>query len=251
MTENILANIPSYKAFPHWYVPLILIVTLIVTYSTLWLFWDKPLLAMLILSLLSSMLLFFFRSYKIFAVFILVALLGTLHDLYFIAHGMWFYGAPMHGTVIPLYLPITWGIISIMIVSAFKIIHILTPQKYHTQPPFYVSLGATFGALITALIGMSIFSDNHLLIIGWFILVDIIYLLIMRSLPLALIGIIAVCGGSIGEITSVALGAWSYSSGSITGIPSFIFVGWDVIGMIVAGTYSALDAPDAPWNKSK
>ncbi len=235
-----------YKNFPQWFVPIILFISLFLTYETIWTLWQTPIPATIILFFISIALLLFFRSIKMCIIFIGVSLFGTLHDIYFIAHDLWHYKETTIGTI-PLYLPLTWGIISIIIIATFKTILILLKERYHNPPSFTTALTSTLATLGIALLGMAHLSMHQPVLIALFILIDVLYTLIMRSVPLMIIGIIALSGGTLGEITSVAIGAWHYPSGTIAGIPPFIFIGWDIIGIIIAGTYITLDAQDAPW----
>lgn len=228
------------------------LVVLLVSYLSTFFLWREPILAALPIVAAGIVGLLTLRSYKVLALYLLFALVGAGHEALFITQGLWEYHAESFFEI-PFYLPFVWGNIALLAATCLKAILILDrgQRLYHQPPRFFVSAGSTL--LLAALAFLSIYflNDRPGALIGALLLLDILYLLVMRSVPLALTGLMAFSSGAVADLVAVPLGIWTYPSldWSVFGIPLYIFVGWDVMGLLMAGFYLTLDAPDSPLNR--
>ena len=246
----------SYKNFSAGENFLILISVLFLSYASVWLLGGTPLLAAIPIALAGALFLFYTRSWKLFLVYFLFALGGTLQEIFFISKGLWSYSSGSF-LLVPLYLPFVWGNIGGVAIGAFKGIVILDKNQrlLHRPPNFGKICLIIFLTGVAALLSIRFFYQNPLTLIAILLCLDIVYILFMRSLPLAIVGLFAMAGGTIGDLIAVWLKLWSYPlQNTWAGVPPYIFIGWDVVGLLVVGFYLALDAPDAPipdWMKDK
>jgi hypothetical protein len=125
----------------------------------------------------------------------------------------------------------------------------------HNPPNFWPVCILTIFGFFGMILSIRFFSYHSLQLFLILLGLDILYVAYMRSVPLAIVGIFALAGGTIGDLTCIWLGIWNYSATTtIAGIPPYIFIGWDFTGILMAGLYIALDAKDSPipnWMKKE
>lgn len=228
----------------------VLCLVLGVTYAATWFLADTPLLASIPIILVGALALWYARSLKLVIVYILFALTGAAQESFFILNGLWSYGSETFLSI-PLYLPFVWGNIGILAIGVFKgILMVDKKQKLYHEPPLFIgSCLATLAAALATLYSLYLFSGEPLTLILALFCIDVTYAALMRSLPLALVGIVAMTCGSVGDLVSVSLGIWHYPIGvgeTLAGVPPYIFIGWDIVGLLIVGFYLTLDARDAP-----
>lgn len=238
---------PYYRDYPHPLTYMLLNAALAVSYASAWLLWEHPVIAAVPVALTGVLLLAYFRSIKLAVVYAVFAAGGAWHEAYFIGHGLWHYGAPSYSGI-PFYLPFVWGNIGILAVGALHVfLHFRERwHLYHRPPGFVRGAAATIVGVLVALWLIRHHANTPIVLAGYLLLVDLAYVTIMRSVPLALVGFFALLGGGVGDLVSVAIGVWGYPTSTLAGIPLYIFIGWDVIGLFIAGTYLTLDAPGSP-----
>lgn len=225
---------------------LLLLLVLFVSYISVWALRESPFTASVCIAVTGITFLCYTRSWKLTLIYGISATVGTLQELFFISKGLWIYHIESSSSI-PFYLPFVWGNIGIIVVSAFKGMRILDRKKrlFHNPPRFIPII-----TLLILFISTTFFSLNTLyrtpeILIAVFFLLDVAYILLMRSAPLALVGFFSFVGGAIGDLISVSLGIWSYPEGiSFFHVPLYVFIGWDIIGLFIAGLYVALDARD-------
>lgn len=247
--------LPSYKNFSPIKNFLFLCLVLGVSYVSVWFFGKKPWLADFPIILIGILALLYLRSWKLLFVYILFSFLGTGLEMFFIAKGFWSYGTNSFMSV-PLYLPFIWGNISILCIGIFKgSILVFGNRIRHNPPRFSQVCIATAIGIIGLSLSVLILSDHPWILVLALLCIDVIYVYYMQSVPLALAGICSLLGGTVGDLSCVWLGIWSYSAtAKIAGIPPYIFIGWDIMGLLIVGTYIALDAQDSPlshWMNKK
>jgi uncharacterized membrane protein YoaT (DUF817 family) len=249
-------NFPYYKNFSARENFIIGFSLLLLSYASVWFLGKNPLLAAVPIAMAGALFLFYTRSWKLFLVYFLFALGGTLQEIFFISKGFWSYTSGSFLSV-PLYLPFVWGNIGAIAIGAFKNIIIADKNHrlLHRPPGFRKICLILFLTAAAALIGIRMFAQEPVKLIAVFLVIDILFVLHMRSLPLAIVGLFAMAGGTIGDLIAVALNLWNYPlPNTWAGVPPYIFIGWDVVGLLIVGFYLALDAPDAPiprWMKDK
>jgi uncharacterized membrane protein YoaT (DUF817 family) len=248
-------NLQSYKNVSPIKNFLFLCVVLGISYASVWILGRKPWLALLPIVLTSILALLYIRSWKLLLVYIFFALYGTGMEIFFITNGFWSYDVNSFLSI-PFYLPFIWGNIGILSVGIFKgIIMVFGNRLRHNPPPFLQSCIATALGFIGLALSVRFFSHYPLRLVLILLVIDILYVLYMQSIPLAIVGIFALAGGTIGDLISVWLGIWSYSAtAKVAGIPPYVFIGWDLNGILMAGLYIVLDTQDSPiphWIKKK
>lgn len=239
---------PSYKRFSHTINFGVTLVLLGISFVSVWIFGGIPWIAMVFIFIPGFLTLFYLRSRKLFLVYLIFFCVGTLQEVFFISRGAWSYQETSR-FLIPAYLPFVWGNISILCVVALKGILMLHSARglLHEPPGFSVILRTILFSAMFALGGLLLFYQQPTVLIGIFLIIDVFLVFSIRSVPLAIVGLMALFFGAIGDLVSVALGRWSYPPiGTIAGVPGYIFIGWDIVGLIIAGMYLALDASDAP-----
>ena len=223
------------------------------SYFCVWFLGKNPWQAMVPIILVGVLALFYLRSWKLFLVYIFIAILTSGLEILFITYGFWAYKVDSFWSI-PIYLPFVWGNIGILCVGGLKGIMMISGQRFlHSPPRLSSALILTLLGLIALVLSVRNFAGQPFLLVLILLCIDILYVVFMRSIPLALVGIIALTCGTIGDLTSVWLGVWNYSAISkIAGVPPYVFIGWDIMGLMIAGLYLTLDAPDAPlphWMK--
>lgn len=222
----------------------ILIVTLGINYGAVWLWWQTPIRATLPILITSILLLLYARSRKLLITYLLFALGGAGQEAFFIASGVWEYHSASF-FAIPFYLPFIWGNIALLVVGLLRGILQLHDQFHlpHRPPVFQKISLITLGTIVLVLLSIYWFSETPRLLFALFIILDIAYVVSLRSAPLALVGLVALCMGSIADLIAVPSGIWSYPiHGTTSGIPAYIFLGWDIVGLLAGGIYLTLDA---------
>lgn len=240
---------PSYKTVSPAYNFLILTVVLFTSYSSLWLFSERPLIATVPIALAGVAFLCYAKSWKLLIAAVIFSFFGTAHEAFFIRQGFWSYTTASF-LAVPLYLPFIWANIGILAIALFKGILLIDHKRRlcHRPPLFLDTLILTVSTIIISLLCIFLFAQTPLILAGVFLCIDILYIIAMRSIPLALVGAVTLIAGSIADLAAVPLGIWQYPiEGTLSGIPPYIFIGWDIIGLLVVGTYLVLDAEDAPW----
>jgi hypothetical protein len=242
-------SLPSYKDISLAKNFLVLVGILFTSYASVWLFSERPTLATIPITFVGVLFLCYVKSWKLLVVAFLFAFLGAAHEVFFILQGFWSYTTQSF-FFIPLYLPFIWGNISILSVALFKGILILDHKNwlFHNPPLFWNSFLFTFLGIVVAPLCIFFFASTPLLLAGIFLCIDILYVIAMRSVPLAIVGLVALIMGSVADLVAVPLGIWQYPlAGTIAGIPPYIFIGWDITALLIIGFYLTFDAPDAPW----
>lgn len=222
---------------------LILVGALFINYVSVWLLSKSPLLAALPIALTCLSLLLYARSWKLTLVALLFAVVGAGQEAFFIANGLWNYQT-VSFLLIPLYLPFTWANISILIVGLFQgLLQLRTAlHLYHAPPHFLRAFLATGFAALAVILAIYHWADTPGRLVIFFLCVDLAYVFVMRSVPLAIVGLIAMAAGSVADLVAVPLGLWSYPAGGhFSGIPGYIFLGWDIVGLFAAGLYLTID----------
>jgi len=245
---------PSYRKFSPLTNFVFLATILLTSYIAVWFFEAHPLVAAGIIALPGILFLLYAQSAKLLAVTLLAALAGTAHEVFFIQEGYWWYReASFLG--IPAYLPVIWANIGILSVAIYKGILIIDRKKYllHILPPFPKALGLTVSAILASLFGIFFLAPHPFWLMAFFLIIDILYVYWMRSIPLALVGILALGAGSTADLIAVPLGIWQYpmSTASFLGVPLYIFIGWDVVGILLAGLYITFDLLDTPVTETR
>jgi uncharacterized membrane protein YoaT (DUF817 family) len=249
-------HFPSYKKLSTFKNYLILSSLLFFSCISVWFFGKNPLLASIPILAIGILFLLYIKSWKLFIVYVLFASLGTIQEIFFISRGLWFYSKESF-LLVPLYLPFVWGNIGLIAVSAFKGIRMIDRKKrlLHNPPNFWLICIITFCTGIAAILSIRLFYLETVKIVTILICIDIVYIFLMRSIPLAFVGLFSMIGGAVGDLVSVSLNLWSYPlENTFAGVPPYIFIGWDVIGLLIVGLYLALDSSDAPlprWMKDK
>lgn len=222
---------------------LILVGALLINYLSVWTLSASPGLATIPIALTCFSLLLYARSWKLALVALVFALAGAGQEAFFIANGLWSYETVSYFSI-PLYLPFTWANIAILVVGIFQgLVQLKTVlHLYHVPPTFPRALWGTGLAAAAVLVAIHQWADSPIRLIIFFLGIDIAYITVMRSVPLALVGLIAMAAGSIADLVAVPLGLWSYPAGGhFSGIPGYIFLGWDIVGLFAAGLYLTLD----------
>ena len=221
-----------------------------VTYAATWFLADTPILASIPIILVGVLALWYARSTKLVIVYFLFALTGAAQESFFISNGLWSYGSETFLSI-PLYLPFVWGNIGILAIGVFKGILLVDKKNelYHRPPLFFGSCVFTLAAALATLSSIHLFGGYPLTLMLVLLGIDALYAVAMRSVPLALVGIVAMTCGAVGDLVSVSLGIWHYPIGvgeTLAGVPPYIFIGWDIVGLLIVGFYLTLDARDAP-----
>lgn len=113
----------------------------------------------------------------------------------------------------------------------------------HKPPRFFILVVTLSFAIIFSLASIFFFWEHVILLFLLFILIDIFLIYMVRSIPFALVGITALLCGSLGDLVSVATERWSYSvGGTVFGVPPYIFIGWDIVGLFIIALYLTLEA---------
>lgn len=214
-----------------------------VSISAVWFCGDRPWIAAAILLVSGGVTLLYSHSWKLFVVYLVFTFFGTLQEIVFIGRDMWAYSATDFFSI-PVYLPFVWGNISILCVAGIKGLLTLEATKHlpHQLPCSRVIFLVTLLAIMCAVTSLFVFSNQPFLLAGAFLLIDLGLVLTLRSVPFALVGLIALLCGSVGDVIAVMLGRWQYSTWqTIAGVPPYIFIGWDTVGLIIAGVYLTLD----------
>jgi len=221
-----------------------------VSYLSVWFLGKRPVLAALPIILAGALALFYFRSWKLLLTYISFFIFGTWMEIFLINNGFWTYGTKSF-LAIPFYLPFIWGNIVILCIGILKGIPMVFGRRFQQRPPRFLPSFLLTLALFPVLTLSTLFFADHLLLMVIFLFcVDILYVIYMKNIMLAFVGIFALACGTIGDLTFVWLGIWSYSAAvKVAGVPPYIFIGWDLTGILMAGLYMILDAPDSPLPK--
>lgn len=228
---------------------LVLVCALCINYISVWSLSSSPALATIPIALVCVALILFARSWKLALVACIFAIIGAGQEAFFIANGLWNYDT-VSFLSIPLYLPFTWANISILVVGIFQGLLQLktTLHLYHRPPSFSRAFWTTGVAFLAVLLAIYQWADEPVRLVMFFLIIDLVYVTVMRSIPLAIVGLIAMVAGSIADLVAVPLGIWSYPSGGhLAGIPGYIFLGWDIVGLFAAGLYLTIDL----WSQEK
>lgn len=225
---------------------LVLVSALLLNYSSVLYLSTLPLLATLPIALTGFALILYTRSWKLALVASVFAIIGAGQEAFFIARGLWHYETTSFLSI-PLYLPFVWANIAILIVGLFQgLLQLRTKlHLYHAPPRFLQTFLATGSAAFTVMFAIYHWADRPSQLIVLFLFIDIVYVAVMRSVPLAIVGLIAMLAGSIADLIAVPLGIWHYPSGGyFSNIPGYIFLGWDIVGLFAAGLYLTVDSWD-------
>ncbi|MEM8554120.1 MAG: hypothetical protein AAGF71_04755 [Pseudomonadota bacterium] len=65
-------------------------------------------------------------------------------------------------------------------------------------------------------------------------------LLVKRDLAITVTGIAVGILGPLGDMAAVRVGAWSYTTPHVEGVPAWLFLQWGAVGIFVAATYEFL-----------
>ncbi|MFZ1654425.1 MAG: hypothetical protein WBO92_02550 [Candidatus Moraniibacteriota bacterium] len=234
---------PHYKNFSPGVNFFILVGALFINYISVWFLSTSPGLATIPIALTCFSLILYARSWKLALVAGVFAVAGAGQEAFFIANGLWSYET-VSFLSIPLYLPFTWANISILVVGIFQGLLRLktTLHLYHKPPAFSQALWMTGVAALAVLLAIHHWAEVPLRLVLFFLFIDFAYIAVMRSVPLAMVGLIAMAAGSIADLVAVPLGLWSYPAGGhFSGIPGYIFLGWDIVGLFAAGLYLTID----------
>ncbi len=241
---NFFTPFPSYRNFSPITNFGILFVFLLINLVSVWILGDIPWLASFPIAFSGFLALLYSRSKKLFLTYIAFALAGALQEIFFISFGIWSYKDTSFFSI-PLYLPFIWGNISILCISFFKGIFTVKPFSLwlHNPPRFFIlTLTLTF-AIVFSLVSIFLFWERPFLLFALFVLIDIFLIYMVRSVPFALVGITALLCGSLGDLVSVATQRWTYSvGGTVFGVPPYIFIGWDIVGLFIIAFYISLEA---------
>ncbi len=222
----------------------ILFLFLLINLASVWTLGDIPWLASFPIVISGFLALLYSRSSKLFLTYIAFALAGAFQEIFFISFGIWSYKDTSFFSI-PLYLPFIWGNISILCISFFKGIFMVKPFSswFHKPPRFFILIITLSFAIIFSLVSIFFFWEYPFLLFLLFVLIDIFLIYMVRSIPFALVGITALLCGSLGDLVSVATERWSYSvGGTIFGVPPYIFIGWDIVGLLIIAFYLTLGA---------
>jgi hypothetical protein len=237
---------PHYKSLSSVTNFFVLVGALLVNYLSVLYLSTVPLLATLPIAFTGFALILYARSWKLAIVTSVFAILGAGQEAFFIAHGLWHYETTSFLSI-PLYLPFVWANIAILIVGLFQgLLQLRTKlHLYHAPPHFLQTFLATGSAAFAVIFAIYHWADSPSQLIVLFLFIDIVYVAVMRSVPLAIVGLIAMLAGSIADLIAVPLGLWSYPSGGyFSNIPGYIFLGWDIVGLFAAGLYLMIDSWD-------
>ena len=222
----------------------ILLTFLLINFLSVWFLGTIPLVALIPILGSGLLMLLASKSMKLFIVYVVFALAGTIQEILFISLGVWSYSATSFLSV-PLYLPFIWGNISILCVSLYKGIFMLRAFRSlpHHPPKALTIFSALAFAIIFTLLSIYLFWDQPFLLFLLFIVIDIFLIFSIRSIPFALVGIGALVCGSVGDIVSVHLNYWSYSTShhALLDVPLYIFLGWDIVGLFIVASYIFLE----------
>lgn len=140
---------PTYTRIPPLLNLCILFLLLLLSYGAVGYFGHTPGLASLMMVAPALLFLWYVRSLKLLLVALLAALGGTLHEVYFIQAGYWWYHIQSFWQV-PAYLPFVWANIGILTVSIYKGMRMLDTRQtlWHQPPAFWPSLGITSEAIV-------------------------------------------------------------------------------------------------------
>ena len=242
--HNLFTFFPSYKSISPVSNFGILFVFLLINLASVWILGDIPWLASFPIALSGFLALLYSRSSKLFLTYIIFALAGAFQEIFFISFGIWSYKDTSFFSI-PLYLPFIWGNIAILCISFFKGIFMVKPFSlwFHRTPRFFILISALLFAIIFSLVSIFFFWERPFLLFVLFVLIDVFLIYMVRSIPFALVGITALLCGSLGDLVSVATERWSYSvGGTFFGVPPYIFIGWDIVGLLIIAFYLALEA---------
>lgn len=226
----------------------ILMVVLSVNYLAVWLWWQTPYLATFPILLTGILLLLYARSQKLWITYILFALGGAGQEILFISSGIWEYSSTSF-FAIPIYLPFIWGNIALLVVGLLRGILQCQEQLHfpHHPPRFSRAFLSTLLLIVFIVLSIYWFAENPKLLFALFLAADIAYLIAQRSVPLAFVGLVALCMGSLADLIAVPAGIWFYPlHAPTTEIPAFIFLGWDIVGLLAGGIYLTLEAWETP-----
>lgn len=222
---------------------LILLLALIINYGAVWFWWDTPIIVLYPILIVSILLLGYARSWKLLFTYIIFAFVGAGQEAFFATIGLWHYQNATFLSI-PIYLPFIWGNIAILAVGLFQGIRGLNQKRgfYHHPPSFLRVLLATTSAIPLLIFMGYFFSDSPTLLTLLLIGFDIGYVIFLRSVPLALVGIVTFLCGSLSDLVALQSGIWNYPSGGLfSNIPSYVFIGWDIVGLIAVGIYLIFD----------
>ncbi|QQS60922.1 MAG: hypothetical protein IPN70_03460 [Candidatus Moraniibacteriota bacterium] len=223
---------------------IILLCFLFINLLSVWLLGHTPWLATIPILLSGILALYASKSKKLLIVYYTFALIGSLHEMFFISMNVWTYDKTSFLSI-PLYLPFVWGNISILCISLYKGIFTLKifQSLPHNPPKSSTIFLAFIFAFIFSILSIYFFWSEPSLVFILFILIDIFLVFIIRSAPFAIVGINALGCGALGDLVAVNISRWSYSvENTIFGVPSYIFIGWDIVGLLMVSLYLALEA---------
>lgn len=217
--------------------PALFVVGIVLTYGSIWLFWDTDQIPTIVTAAVSLALLLHLNSRKIFVVYVCGMVIGAGMEVLSVAQGLWTY---QYGTVlgVPPYLFAVWGVIGVLAVMLYKYF------GGNADDAEYFSHGTTvkrglmvFGLPILGIICMWIFWSTGFWAVVLVSVLAFAQLWHFHSRALLLIFFFSVCAGILGDVVSVPQGIWYYADASGFMIPLVIFPAWGIMGAFFATLY--------------